>query len=387
MFKFFYGCVVFVLLSKVSGGQELKGLPVSEEKNVFCNTQNDLNWIQFSKKIRSLQSDHEGQIIIVHLGDSHIQGGYFTNRLRDLLTQRYGEAGRGFVFPYSLAKTNGPDDLSFVSSAAWIAQKYNHSSAKTGIEGYNLICSDTFAKISLSLNQGKYPFNELVIYHSKSDANILCTSESSIEKIDSDLFATHFLFREPVYDSSFSLKISGCFTIQGLDLRNDHPGIRYHAIGVNGLTYDSYLNHLNYLPMLKALHPDCIVISLGTNDAYVKHVSESLFKANVITMVTSIRKALPHCCILLTTPGDHLFAGKNINPNLVKIQSAIIQVAQEQNCVYWDFFSAMGGLGSSQSWAKTGGMYKDNVHLSKNGYKWQGEMFYEAFYKAVEQGN
>jgi hypothetical protein len=45
----------------------------------------------------------------------------------------------------------------------------------------------------------------------------------------------------------------------------------------------------------------------------------------------------------------------------------------------------MGGLYSSKKWDKHGLMFKDILHLSKEGYKFQGDLFFEAFDKAMKQ--
>jgi hypothetical protein len=45
----------------------------------------------------------------------------------------------------------------------------------------------------------------------------------------------------------------------------------------------------------------------------------------------------------------------------------------------------MGGEGSSRQWYKKGWMYRDFVHLSKAGYKQQGEMFYNALMNTIDK--
>lgn len=59
------------------------------------------------------------KVNIVHVGDSHIQADLFTDKVRKLLQQQFGNAGRGFVFPHSLARTNGSSDIRFTSNTSW----------------------------------------------------------------------------------------------------------------------------------------------------------------------------------------------------------------------------------------------------------------------------
>ena len=56
-------------------------------------------------------------ITIVQLGDSRIQAGHYSGRMMRLLQQQFGNAGRGWIAPFKLSKTNEPDDY-FISSVA-----------------------------------------------------------------------------------------------------------------------------------------------------------------------------------------------------------------------------------------------------------------------------
>ncbi|MDV3927169.1 peptidoglycan-binding protein [Elizabethkingia anophelis] len=56
---------------------------------------------------------------ILFLGDSHIQAGWIPEVLRQRFTEKYGYAGRGLVFPYAVANSNGPLDITSVSNQAW----------------------------------------------------------------------------------------------------------------------------------------------------------------------------------------------------------------------------------------------------------------------------
>jgi lysophospholipase L1-like esterase len=172
--------------------------------------------------------------------------------------------------------------------------------------------------------------------------------------------------------------------LYGIELMNTRPGIIYHSVGSNGITYEAFVKSINYLPMLKQLQPDCIIISLGTNDSYKRSVDTMVLKKRIITVIDEIKKELPGTCIMLTTPGDHLLEKTEPNPNLIKTHDAVLKAAIEEKCVFWDFFEVMGGLYSSKRWDKEGLMYKDLLHFNKEGYKLQGDLFYEALAKALK---
>ena len=60
---------------------------------------------------------------IVHLGDSHVQFGSYTEGLRDRLQHTYGNAGFGLVFPYSAARTYTPAGYSTEHEGEWECAK------------------------------------------------------------------------------------------------------------------------------------------------------------------------------------------------------------------------------------------------------------------------
>ncbi|MEO1270318.1 MAG: hypothetical protein AAFX99_19690, partial [Myxococcota bacterium] len=68
-------------------------------------------------------------------------------------------------------------------------------------------------------------------------------------------------------------------------------------------------------------------------------------------------------------------------PSLVAVER---EVAMEMGCAFWDTFSAMGGAGSIDRWAREepprGG--PDRVHLTVEGYRWVAQQGFEALMEA-----
>jgi len=388
-------CFSFFVSVQQMNAQMMARISFDPAKNSIINTKNDKNWARFATQVKRNKSINKSNLTIVHIGDSHIQGGYYTNRFRELLDQSYGIKERGFIFPYSLLKANGSEDVKFFSTSGWTGEKYNHSLSrqKAGISGYNLHLKDSTGMISISRALGAGPyfsFHELVVYH--NDSFLQVSSESATRVVtnatNSQLFASHMFFATPI--DSITIHFQNCHAntlFFGFDLKNSQPGITYDAIGVNGASFETFANDLDYISELKVMVPDCIIISLGTNDSYLRELDTLILKHKIISMIEKIRKEFPASCIILTTPGDHLLHKKYFNDNLIKASATIISAASDQHCAYWDFFNVMGGLGSSKKWAQNGLMYRDMLHLSKEGYKLQGDLFFEAFTKAIEESS
>lgn len=370
--------------------------PIDSKKNLICNVDSVPRWQGFANKIKNITHDRAGNITIVHLGDSHIQGGYFPDRFRDLVNQEFGISCRGWVFPDAYARVNGPEDVKFRSKSKWEGVKYNHllPGQEAYISGYQLSTFDSSIRLTMKLklkSDSLYRFNELLLYHNKNHLVFHDSCKAaSIEEIQfDDFFITRIVFPE-MRDSvgfCFSVKDSGTsyFSLIGINLISSKPGIIYHSIGVNGASFDAFNRLINYRPILRQLKPDLVIVSLGTNDAFVPHIDSSRFRQRVVNLVDSIQLLLPGVCILLTTPGDHLRNRKFVNPNLDIVRDVIINVAVQKHCLYWDFLALMGEIGSAKRWKARNLMYTDMMHLSQDGYFLQGELFFDAFAKAINE--
>ena len=91
-------------------------------------------WNNFFNELDSLRAGKDTAITIVQLGDSHIQAGHLSGRVMRLFQQAFGNAGRGWIAPFKLSKTNEPDDY-FIKSVAkdWIAGRCIQHVRKTPI--------------------------------------------------------------------------------------------------------------------------------------------------------------------------------------------------------------------------------------------------------------
>ncbi|MDX5347767.1 MAG: hypothetical protein LPK19_11025, partial [Hymenobacteraceae bacterium] len=104
---------LFVLFGTAAGAQPAvqdslkQKLPFLEVKqNVLLNDSAGLQ--DFYYKLLDLQETGSEVVSVVHIGDSHIQADLFSGRVRQELHKYYGNAGRGLIFPYKVARTNEP---------------------------------------------------------------------------------------------------------------------------------------------------------------------------------------------------------------------------------------------------------------------------------------
>jgi LysM repeat protein len=119
----------------------------------------------FFKKLEQNEGQSNQKINIVHIGDSHIQSDLMTNEIRKNLQQKFGNAGRGLVFPYQLAKTNGSYNERFKSNRAW--ESYRNilpfKSSPVGLSGIGLWRDTGGFVMEMNVKDPSYKFNTIKI--------------------------------------------------------------------------------------------------------------------------------------------------------------------------------------------------------------------------------
>jgi len=164
-------------------------------------------------------------------------------------------------------------------------------------------------------------------------------------------------------------------TIQD-EFDKNYNGIKYKTFGINGASYKTFCDKIEYLDEIEKLKPDLIIISLGTNDASGDTVLFNDFLNDVHEVISSIRDVKPDADILITTPPDYIKKGE-INNNIPLICNYLFIYCDDNDIAYWDLYGAMGGKGSCLRWIEDDLMAKDKIHFTKEGYEIQALMFYD----------
>jgi lysophospholipase L1-like esterase len=349
------------------------------------------------RKLLQLEMQHKGVVRIVHIGDSHLQADMITSVLRNGIQGYFGNAGRGLVFPYQLAKSNAPADISSSSNTSWQYNRNSHPeiSIQTGVSGFGIHSGQGNASVSLQLKEidgtPQY-FNKLSFF---TGTDSLCyTLDAPGMKAPVQL-STHPSSNMPlVYQSDKLLsgfKLSrnsdcgtnGTFSFYGALLeRTDVPGVIYNTIGVNGAQYYQYTSVPLFWQQLSALSADIYIVSLGTNEAQKQNITEEEMMEQCGHFLAELRKVNPQAIVLLTTPAGSFFKGNKPNAALQTVSNAIIRFCKEQQLPYWDLYHISSGYNGANSWRRYNLMSHDLVHYNAQGYRLQGQLFLYALVKA-----
>jgi lysophospholipase L1-like esterase len=377
---------------------------INYEKNSFdYQGQAQKQYDAFFEKHNNLVLKGDQTIHILHIGDSHIQADYFSGQMRKRIQtlDKDGVSARGFLFPFKAAKTNNPPDYKVETTSNWercrnVTKGY---ACELGISGINIHTNDSLANLSI-FPSGKgdylhYTFNRIRIYHNLGsvyydislanyDGNISRTY--NYQEGYTELTSTDFLDRADFVFTRYD-SVQTTFILHGISFESTDPGIIYSAVGVNGAETRSFNKCQLLEDQLSSLAPDWMIVSLGTNDAYMRGFKPDFFYANYDTLLSRIRKSIPDAALLLTVPGDSYRGRRYPNYNTVKAREIIYQLATKYNAAVWDFYTVMGGQNSINYWYRAGLANRDKLHLNKNGYILQGNLLFNAYIKSFDQYN
>lgn len=372
---------------------------------------NGADWSPLFRSMEQLQDTtacEQRVVTIVHLGDSHVQAGFFTEAMRIPMQAKWGNAGRGLITPLKITKTNEPFDYRFTSPDKWqynrcLGKRFSSSVGVGGILIEPLTESIDLLIETISLHGEDVKFNRLRLLHTPADSfpQLQLTDEPGGLTVHSP-FAGETCYSWDSLVNTISLHGKNDLgpsnaAIYGATLENSSNGIIIHSIGNNSATYECYNRIDDYGGKLAALTPDLVIISLGTNESVYSTFSTARFEQEIDRLISSVKEENPDALLLLTTPAENKLRkrkknkrGRRVtyyanNANLPRVAETIREYGAKNNIAVWDWYAIAGGKGACETWIKEEGMKKDHIHYTQKGYTLQGSLLYNSILNAYEQ--
>lgn len=132
------------------------------DKNSLQNTR---ALVALYERLYQLEQTKSGKVNVVHIGDSHIQADLFTAQMRNKMQAVFGNAGFGFTFPYSVAKTNNSAPIRFSATGNFqsVRNLYADVVRPVGLSGIALEPSSAEFSIQMEVKDTQYHFTHLQI--------------------------------------------------------------------------------------------------------------------------------------------------------------------------------------------------------------------------------
>ncbi|MBU6341643.1 MAG: hypothetical protein KGS48_09140 [Bacteroidetes bacterium] len=337
------------------------------------------------------------KINIVQIGDSHILGDFLTREVRERMQRAFGDAGRGLIFPYKLAGSNGPKDFLAETNCRWQGancQRDLDDSTPFGLSGFKIETTNPKGLLTFRLRDTATAetrqFTKVTVFQRKTalDFDLEIRDENTNQKAQLFLeneFARTYYFDRPVSQVTIAADRKTSqqkfLRIDGIGLENELSGIVYHSIGVNGAKFQDFARAKYFARQVSELQPDLIILSFGTNESQGKTEPSYIYRT-IDNLVTQLLDQCPGARIMLTTPADSYLRGKGFNPNMPVTSATIRKYAQDKGFALWDLFNLSGGENSAINWKTMGLMTSDSVHYTKAGYAVQGKLLYQSLIKS-----
>ncbi len=148
---------------------------INYDNNIF-HFSDPINYPTLFEKYKNILAKGTGQLKILHLGGSHIQADIYSNRMRQRLAEfsNNNVGGRGYVFPYNIAKTNNPWNYEVSFTGEWESCRNVETKrdCDLGLSGITVWSTDKTASFQIKtrdFHQVHYDFNRIKILH-KTDS-------------------------------------------------------------------------------------------------------------------------------------------------------------------------------------------------------------------------
>lgn len=351
-------------------------------------------WERYHAKLDELVFHGSGQLNLVHVGGSHVQADMWSMELRHRMQSMVPgvRAGRGFIFPYNMAKSNNPWWYNPEYTGSWTGLRnvVRTDSSTLGIAGISATTRDTLSTLKVSFRGEVYPgytFDRVKVLH-RMDSSYEVTAFDTDPRIGITKRVnvaggfTEFLFDRQMDTLRLRFQrtdTTQCqFTLRGIILENKDPGILLHATGVNGASTTNWLRCQRFSDELAYLHPDLIIFSIGINDAHDPDFDATRYENNYRELIRRARTAAPDVAILLTTNTDSYMKRRYPNMNATKVREVMLRLSASEGVGVWDTFGVMGGQGSVRLWEDADLAKSDRIHMTREGYALLGDLLFTA---------
>lgn len=351
------------------------------------------DWTALGAKYRAALAG-DSLFTVVYLGNSHVQADFNGAALRNCLAQGH-LAGRGIIIPFRLAGTNEPPDYTFRTANPCETDRIMRQTRImelpfTGIGvrpqssefTFDISCKTPFRRLRFHTTGGFYDITRISSGERELPFRTLHDPDAMLD------------VQLPDTTSFVSLTMQGDLgaIFGGIELLNDSTGVLTHSIGNNGTSFCDYNTLPGFAEGIASLHPDLIVIALGTNEAFGRIGMDAL-RADMQSLLDKIERCSPGTKVLLVGPTEcYKKIRRNrkrrrrtvqvVNTKTTLVARTMRLFAEEKGIPYYNHY-AVAGNAASQRGARLLGA--DGVHFTAAAYRLWGSLLGDAIIEKLKQ--
>ena len=359
----------------------------------------------FFQQMWALQQGKPVVVTVLHYGDSPTTADLITGDIREILQERFGDAGHGFNLGAKPWAWYGHRNVEMKDSGWASSQKDATGVGKMKQSLYGLggaiFSGGAGAATTYTLKDaGSAPASAVVVEYLQQPgggAMTVAADGNGLATIDTNgpsAVPASRLVALPAGAKEIKVAgISGNVKWFGVDFRRGDRGVLYDSLGLNGATttvLSRTFDPAAWGMELQQAKPTLIVINYGTNESQFGGLVTTL-EAELRGAVAKARAAAPGVPILIMSPMDRGEHGGmsdiHTNPQIPKIVEIQQKVARDTGCAFFNTFAAMGGDGTMARWyaAKPRLITADLIHPTPDGAVIVARLFVDNLYVAFDR--
>lgn len=339
---------------------------------------------------RAIKDVKKRPVRIAVIGDSYIEGDILTMNIREMLQDRYGGSGVGYM-PAS-SELTGFRTTVRQSCSGWTKHEIRQNMrADTRILPGEYFTSQggksTYKGVS-TLNNLDAWNSTTVLALAKSGGNIVLTTDSVSETLN--LEPTDSVQALTITDPTTMASIKASYGVEILGMfLNDSIGICVDNMSLRGNSGQTHrkLSAQRAAQMRPFVDYDLIVVEYGINALSSQQKDYSAYKKLIMQTISRLRECYPDADILVMGIGDR---GQKSGSVVKSVPTSSFMVdaqrdaARQTGVLFWDTRQAMGGEDAVLEWRANGLINPDYIHLNHKGGKALAELFVKALVAEIE---
>ncbi len=326
-------------------------------------------------------------VSVVHLGGDQIVDDRFAASLREHLTGRFGNAGRGFMQP-GLYPIRG---MKVDRGGQWsLASASGEGTGPFGITGARVTSSASDAWIRFTSVEGPFDWIDVTLMTGPQQGTAAVSVDGDAKLVPTRSPATaqtSIRISAKARELMIRPKGDGAITVLSVASGTNASGLIYANVGLPGGTVSTIgkWNADFAASDFRRLSPDLIIFEYGTREGFDDALDMKQYEDRLKLAIDQIKGFAPHASILIVGPPDAAripaFAGsagaqacRSLNaqetaaygqlldhkderlarwhapPRLEAVRLALKRQAAESGAFFWDLAKYMGGPCSIHAW-------------------------------------
>lgn len=318
------------------------------------------NSVLVRDKMKQISSHQNAVLNIAQVGEMHTSTEYFIGPLRDLMQQKLGNAGIGWVTPEAYNRTQ-----------KWDEYQWDTIGTK----------NDKFiTRLKFTTNKWRNTLWDVRTIVKNSDDVAIQDTTGPVSILEKPVSRDNKMI-DAITKVPFQIQTNQMNAVHGLWLqKSDQAGAIVSSFNVN---------QDDWKLGLQVANSDLVIVEYGTKDVFSERLDAQKFRRNLKEHIREIKKALPKATILLMSPPDLLVRKDLPQPQCFeliptsydKVKMIQVSVAKSEKILYWDWQKSMGGNCNIANWHVEGLAESDYINLTPLGYEISAEMLYRSLIK------